>query len=141
MVEPVSLTLGAIAAALVAKVADKTAEQAVEGGAGAVSRLVGWLKDRFVEADEDGGATALARVEEVPDSPSRLSALADVVNRRAKADREFRLHLMSLVEDAHRSGVDVGSLTQTAFGDQNVQASGVVSSEINVTYGQPPPSG
>ena len=141
MVEPVSLTLGAIAAALVAKVADKTAEQAVEGGAGAVSRLVAWLKDRFVEADEDGGAMALARVEEVPDSPSRLSALADVVNRRAEADREFRLGLMSLVEDAHRSGVDVGSLTQTSFGDQNVQASGVVRSEINVTYGQPRHSG
>lgn len=47
-VEPVSFTLGAVAAALVAEAMNKTAEQAVEGGAGVLRRLVAWLRKRFL---------------------------------------------------------------------------------------------
>lgn len=139
MVEPVSLTLGAIVAALVAKTADKTAERAVEGGAGVLGRLVGWLRERLSGTDEPEGATALARVEDVPDSPSRLRELADALDRRASADPAFGSELKSFVEEAQAGGVDVGSIAQTAWGDQNVQSAGVVDSHITVTYGQPPP--
>jgi hypothetical protein len=61
MVEPVWLTLGAIAASLslVAKAADKTADRAVEGGAGVRrGRLVGWLRDRFSKDEDEARATA-----------------------------------------------------------------------------------
>jgi len=139
-VEPVSLTLGAIASALVAKAADKAAERAVEGGEGVLARLVSWLRARFSAEAEREGATALARVEEVPDSPSRLKALAEALDRRAEADGGFRTELQTLVDQAEAGGVDVGSIAQTAWGSQNVQSAGVVDSEINVTYGQPPPA-
>lgn len=134
------MTLGAIAAALVAKAADKAAERAVEGGEGALARLVGWLRRRFSADEEHDGATALAHVEEVPDSPSRLTALAEVLDRRAGADDGFRSELKALVDHALAAGVDVGSIAQTAWGHQNVQSAGVVDSEINVTYSQQPPA-
>ncbi len=140
MVEPVSLTLGTIAAALVTKATEEAAGRAVKSGAGALTSLVNWLRRRFSGADEQQGVTALARVEEVPDSPSRLKELAEVLDRWAEADPEFHSELRSLVERAQASGVDVGSIAQTAWGDQNVQSAGVVSSEITVTYGQPPPA-
>lgn len=140
MVEPVSLTLGAIAAALVAKAADKTAEGAVEGAADALGRLVAWLRERFSGTEEPEGTTALVRVEEVPDSPSRLRDLADALDRRASIDEAFQFELKSFVDEAKAGGVDVGSIVQTAWGGQNVQNAGNVDSEINVTYGQSPSS-
>lgn len=135
--EPVSLTLGAIAAALVAKAADKTAERAVEGGAGVLRRLVAWLRERF-SADQEGAA-ALAWVEGAPDSASRLRELAEVLDRRAHADSGFRAELKSLVDETEADGVDVASVVQTVWGNQNVQTAGVVGSVVTVTYGQPPP--
>ena len=138
MVEPVSLTLGAVAAALVAKATEKTAEAAVDGGAGALSRVRSWLRERFSGPENNHGATALDRVEDAPDSPSRLRELAEVLDGRADAEPSFRSELAALVEEARSGGVDVGSILQSAWGDQNVQSAGVVDSEITVTYGQPP---
>lgn len=138
--EPVSLTLGAIAAALVAKAADKAAERAVEGGETVLERLVGWLRQRFSGEEQREAQTALAHVEQVPDSPSRLGALAEVIDRRAGADAEFRSELEALVKEAQAGGVDIGSIAQTAWGDQNVQIAGVEGSSINLTYGQRPSS-
>ena len=138
--EPVSLTLGAVVAALVAKAADKAADRAVEGGQGALGRLVSWLRQRFSGDDEPEATTALSHVEDVPDSPSRLTALAEVIDRRAAVDAGFRSELETLVDRAQAGGVDVGSIVQTAWGDRNVQSAGVVGSEIHITYGQPPPT-
>lgn len=140
MVEPVSLTLGAVVAALVAKAAEKAGERAVESGAGVLSRLVGRLRQRFT-GDGDAAATnALDQVEDAPDSPSRLKLLTEVVDRRAAADADFRSELETLVHEARAEGVDVGSITQTVWGDQNVQVAGIVGSDVNVTYGHPPPA-
>ena len=132
--EPVSLTLGAIVAALVAK----AAERAVEGGEDALARLVGQLRRRL--SGEREAQTALAHVEEVPDSPSRLGALTEVINRRLEADPGFRSELEALVQQAQAGGVDVGSIAQTAWGNQNVQIAGVEGSSISLGYGQPPPA-
>lgn len=137
--EPVSSTLGAIAAALVAKATETTADRAVAGGAGALAKLVTWLRQRFSAEEEQRGTRALARVEDAPDSRSRLSELAEVLDRRAETDAEFRSKLKSLVDEADRSGVDVGSIAQTVWGNQNVQAAAAVDSDITVTYGQPRP--
>ena len=137
MVEPVSLTLGMVVAALVAKAMDKTAEQAVEGGAAVLGRLVSWLRERLGAGGESGGVV-LARVEDAPDSPSRVRELAGVVDARAADDDEFRVGLEALVAEARAGGVDVGSITQTLWGNQNVQSAVVTDSEITVTYGQPP---
>lgn len=135
--EPVSLTLGAVVAAMVAKAVGKAEDQAVEEGAGALRRMVGWLRERFTGGGDEVGARALSRVEDAPDSPSRTRELAEVLDQRSDADAEFRAALERLVTEARVEGVDVGSITQTAWGNQNVQTSGVANSEINVTFGQP----
>ena len=46
----------------------------------------------------------MARAEDAPDSPSRMAALAAVVDRRAAADPEFKSQVQRLVElDTARS--------------------------------------
>ena len=102
--------------------------------------MVGWLRDRFTQTGDDEGSQALAWAEGAPDSPSRVRALADVVDQRAEADPEFRSQVQQLVDDAqHQQGLQVGSIVQSAVGDQNVQNAGIQGSSINVSYGTPPP--
>ena len=135
--EPVSWTLGAIAAALVAKSEDQVAERAVAGAAGVLHRLAGWLRERFSRDKDEAGTRALARVADAPDSPSRIRELADVIDQRSESDPEFRASLEALVTEARSAGVQVGSITQTAWGSHNVQNAGVADSEIHVSYGPP----
>lgn len=139
MVEPVSLTVGAVIAAMVTKAAETTAEQAVEGKSGVVGRAVGWLRTRFSDAEHSEGSVALARLEDAPDSPTRMRELARIVDQYAAADPGLRAELEGLVKEARVAGVNVGSITQSVWGNQNVQPGGVVDSEITVTYGTPVP--
>lgn len=143
LVEPVSLTLGAVAAAMVAKAAEKAAEQAVGGAPGVLGQLVGWLKQRFSNDNDDEKpvAQALSRVEDAPDSPSRIEQLASVLDAWANADPGFRDELRQLVNNASTGGVDVGSIAQNVWGNQNVTSAGVTGSDIFVTYYAPPSSG
>lgn len=136
MVEPVSSTLGMVVALLVAKAMARATDEAVEGGAAVLHRLVGWLKERVGGGDDPGGV-ALARVEDAPDSPSRLQELAEVVDERAAADGEFKTALEALVAEARSKGVTEG-FTQTASGNQNVQSAKLTKSPVTVTYAQPP---
>jgi hypothetical protein len=69
-----------------------------------------------------------ARVEDAPDSPARLRELAAAIAALAQRDEEFRTELERLIGEARQAGVDVG-VSQTATGDQNVQAAGLVDSE------------
>jgi hypothetical protein len=140
MVEPVSLTLGAIVAALVAKAAERATERAVDGGEGVLGRLLAALRERFSGAANEAAGDALTRVQEVPDSPSRLRALAALIDERAQGDAELRSELETLVAQARGTGVDVDTISQLAWGNQNVQAAGLVDSEVNVNYGSPPPA-
>lgn len=140
MVEPVSLTLGAIVAALVARAAERAADDAVEGGESVLRRLVAALRARFSGAADRAAGDALARVQEVPDSPSRVRALGAVIDERVEGDAGLRSELEALVAQARGAGVDVERISQVAWGDQNVQAAGLVDSEVNVSYGSPPPA-
>jgi hypothetical protein len=139
MVEPVSLSLGAIVAALVAKGVERAADDAVEGGEGMLRRLVAALRERFAGAGDEPAREALTRVQDAPDSPSRVKALAAVIDQRARDDLELRGELEALVAQARGGGVNVEKISQAAWGDQNVQAAGLVDSEVNVSYGSPPP--
>jgi hypothetical protein len=134
--EPVSLTLGAIAAALIAKAQDKAADGAVDGTVGAGRRLLGWLRERF-GADEDAGQ-AVERLLDAPDSPSRAKELSAVLDARAE-DADFRAGLESLLREAREDGVDLVGVTQALWGSQNVQTAHVKDSTINVSYGSPAP--
>lgn len=135
MVEPVSLSLGAIVAALIARASDKVADDAVEAGEGALSKLVAAVRRRFSRERDEPAAEALAKVEDVPDSPRLVKALADVVDDRAQKDGDLRAELEQLVAEARGAGVKVDSITQSAFGNQNVQIAGVSDSQINVSHG------
>jgi hypothetical protein len=140
VVEPVSLTVGALVAALLTKAAEKGGENLADAAKAAVGRLVGWLRDRFTQTGDEEGSQALAWAEGAPDSPSRLRALAEVVDRRAVADPEFKSQVQRLVDDAkQQQGLQVGSIAQSASGNQNVQTAGNQDTSVSVSYGTPPP--
>jgi hypothetical protein len=131
--DPVTLTLGGIVAGLVAKVLDKGEGKAADQGWAALGRLVGAVRRRFREHGSDQDKQALTGVEDAPDSPRRLQALAAAVDRHAGADATWRAELRAQVEEAKSGGVDVGSLTQSAWGDHNIQIGGVSGSTISIT--------
>jgi hypothetical protein len=140
VVEPVSLTVGAVVAALLTKAAEKGGENLADAAKAAVGRLVGWLRDRFTQTGDEKGSQALAWAEGAPDSPSRLRDLAEVVDRRATADPEFKSQLQQLVDDAkQQQGLQVGSIALSASGNQNVQTAGNQDTSVTVSYGNPPP--
>jgi len=136
-VEPVSLTIGGIVAALVLKVAEKAGEQATETGWAAVSRLVERVRRRFRDDGDVHAEAALARVQDPPAGPSQLAALAAAVDRHAGEDPEFAEELRRLVREGESTGVDVRQVTQSAWGSQISQIQGVSGSTITVTLGRP----
>jgi hypothetical protein len=151
VVEPVSMTLGLIAAGLVARAAQKAAETAAEkvgeragdAGAGALVRFAGWLRERVTGHQE--AEVAVAGVEEVPDSPSRVRALGAALDHYAVEDAGFGGQLREQVQLVRAQGVDVKTIMQAALGNQNVQLADVEGSHVNVSYGSgqapPPPPG
>lgn len=112
------MTLGAITAALVARNAANRARRTSDDDTKVLDHLVGWLRRLVAADDPTAGAAALARVEEAPESHERLHDLAQVLNRRAIADGDFRSDLEALVNEARAEGVDVSSITQMAWGNQ-----------------------
>lgn len=137
--EPVSLTVGAVVAAMLTKAAETSGENLAEAAKAAVGRVVGWLRDRFTRAGDEEGARALAWAEGAPDSPSRTRALAEVIDRRAAADSEFKSQLQLLLDEVkQQQGLQVGSIAQSALGDQNVQTAGNQDTSVTVSYGTPP---
>jgi hypothetical protein len=132
-VDPVTLTLGGIVAGLIAKVLDKGEDKAADQGWAVLGRLVGAVRRRFKEHGSHQDNEALAGVEDTPDSPRRLQTLASAIDRHAGGDQAWRDEVQTLVEEAKLGGVDVGSLTQSAWGDHNVQIGGVSGSSIAIT--------
>lgn len=130
-VEPISI--GVIAAALIAKAFDRAEDGVVDATTRALSKLVGWIRSKFT----GDGSVTLARVEAAPDSPKRLTALATAIDHQAQSDEGFRSELLALVRDAERDGVDVRSVTQQAWGIQNVLVANARGADIRVTYDRP----
>ena len=138
--EPVSLTLGAVVAALLTKAAEKSGENLADAAKAAVGRLVGWLRDRFTQTGDEEGSKALAWAEGAPDSPTRMKDLASVVDRRAATDPGFKSQLQELVDKAkQQQGLQVGPIALSASGNQNVQTAGNQDTSVTVLYGDPPP--
>ncbi len=135
--EPVTLTLGAIAAGLVAKAAERAGDRAVEGGENVLRRLVSRVRERF--GDDEPAARALALVERTPDDGASVKALAARIAEHATVDPDFRRDLDALVQRAGAEGIDVDAVRQIASGDGNVQIAGLSESQVGVSYGTPPP--
>jgi hypothetical protein len=136
------LTIGGVVAALVASAAASAGASAgsklTDAAGAAVGKVVAAVRKRF--ASDEAAEQALAKAEEVPDSPSRLGDLADAVDRHA-ADADWRAELQKLLDEVKEAGVTVGDISQSAWGDRNVQSAGNLGSSINVSYGQEPTSG
>jgi uncharacterized membrane protein YebE (DUF533 family) len=137
-VEPVSLTVGAVVAALVLKGAEKTGEKVTDGGLAAIGRLVDRVRARFRHRKDADAEKALARVEDPPAGPTQLAALAAAVDSHAGEDAAFAAELHRLVQHAEAAGVEVQNVTQVAWGSQIVQNQDVEDSSITVTFSQPP---
>jgi hypothetical protein len=133
MVEPV--TLGVIIAALVAKALDRAEDEAVDRGAGVMRRAVGTLREWFSRQGDAEGQLALERVADVSDSPKLVRTLAELLDERAERFPEFRAELQALKDEAQGAGLDIGTITQMATGDGNVQIAGTNNSQINVDRG------
>ena len=135
MVEPVSLTVGGVVAALVTKAAEKGGENLADAAKAAVGRLVGWLRERFGRDGDQTGVQALAAAEKYG-GPVARQELADVVDGKATADAGFKAEVERLVEQAEQHGVDIKTITQNAWGNQNTQIADITGSTINLG-GQP----
>ena len=135
MIEPV--TLGVVIAALAAKALDRAEDGVVQGGAEALGRMLSFLRERFSRENDEGANQALERLADAPDSPKRVHALAELLDKRAERSPEFRVELEALVEEARGAGVDIGSIAQTAIGDGNVQIAGLNNSQVNVNPASP----
>lgn len=117
-VEPVSITLGAIAAAVYAKAQDRVAEGAVEGGEGVVRRLAAWLRARL--SDDHAGRSALERVERAPNDRSGMDALARVIDACAQDDGDtFGDELAELVSAVERDAIAARFVTEV-YGNAQV---------------------
>lgn len=139
MVDPV--TLGVIVTALVAKLLDRAEDKVLDDGQGVLRRLVRTLRERFSRTDDQPAMVALERVEDAPDSPTRMRELALLLDERAAGDPGFRGELEAFVREAERAGVDVDSITQTVWGDQNVVSNETTNSSITVAFEAAPRRG
>ena len=117
--EPVSMTLGAIAAAVFAKAQERAAERTVEGSETVLRRIVSRLKASCSAARDEAASSALELVERAPDSPLSVHALANALDDRAASDAEFRAELVAIVEDARRDPV-AGSFVTEVYGNAQV---------------------
>jgi len=131
----IELTLGAIAAALIAKAFDRAEDQVVDGGEGILRRLVETVRGRLSDAPEEGGATALTQVEEAFDSRTRVEKLARALDERADGDPEFGRELAALVQAAEDVGIDLKSTVQVSYGSQNLQFADISGGEFHISYG------
>lgn len=137
--DPVTVTLGAATAALVVKAMEKVGEKSVDAGATALGRLMDWLRERFTRSDKTAAGVALANVENVPDSPSRVRALAEAIDLRSAEDPSFRMELKALLEQVRGSGIHVAPISQSAVGNHNVQIADVAGSSVSISYDSPKP--
>jgi hypothetical protein len=138
-IDLLEVTLGAIAAALIAKLLDRAEDGVVDQGEGIVERLVDLVRGRFSgdrgRDGDEGAMKALERVENAPDSKKRVEELARALDGVADRDPDFRRDLSDLVAAAEGVGVDVRTTTQIAFGDRDPQIADVRDSDVQINYG------
>jgi hypothetical protein len=129
-VEPISLTIGAVIAGLVFKASDRAETGVVDAAANAVSKVVSWVSQHL----PGGKDSALARLQDAPDSASRAAALAAEVDDLA-GQPELRTELLALIEEVRSAGATTQQVNQSAWGSSIVQAANINDSEIRISYG------
>ena len=118
--DPISMTLGLLAARLIARAEDQAVDATLAEGETALRRLRDSVRARFSREGDTVALNTLELVERTPDSEPQIGELARAIDRQA-ADERFRTELEELVEQAQASGVTVKRISQVAQGDGNVQ--------------------
>jgi hypothetical protein len=129
------VTLGIAAAGLVAKFFEGAVSDA---GKEAAAGLVGWIKGSF--KGHQAGEQALTRVEDAPDSTSRVKALEGVIADQAQADSAFLAQLAKLVEKAQPAAAQG---TATTYGAKSPAFGQIAGGNVNLNYDTttaPPPA-
>lgn len=126
------VTIGTVATALISKALDRAEDKSADAGVSALGRLLGRVRDHFRDHGNDADRAALIGVEEVPDSPMRLRALATAIDSHAGTEVGLREELQTLVDEAGKAGVDVASISLVSWGNHNIQIAGVSGSTITV---------
>lgn len=134
--EPMSLTVGAVVAALVLKGADRAGEKMTESGLAAIDKLAERVRGRFRERADAAANAALARVEDPPAGPTQLASLAAAVERHAREDPAFAEELRHLVHDAEAADGDMRHAPQVAIGSRISQVQDTRGSTIHVSIGE-----
>ena len=127
--------LGTAAAALIAKALDRAESKTVDKGEGVLRRLIEVVRERLAGGDDRGQVEALKKVEEVPDSASRIETLARAIDLRADEDPDFRNQVGTLIGQAEEAEVDVKAAVQVAYGANSPQFQNTIGSEVNISYG------
>lgn len=126
------VTLAIAAAGLIAKFYEGAVSKA---GEEAAAGLTAWIRDRF--KGHEVGEQALARVEDAPDSSSRVKALEGVIVDQAQADPDFLARLAKLLEKTQPAAAQGQATTS---GDQSPAFGQVSGGNVNLTYGTTPPA-
>lgn len=113
MVDPVSISLGVVAASLLAKIVEKGIDKAADGAVDAAGGLLAWLRSHLSSSNE------LEKVVEVPDSPSRVATLGEVIDAEIVDDDDLT-ELRRLVDGVKKEHPGV---YQSAVGHHIIQAS------------------
>ena len=137
--DPISISLGAVVAALVVKATNRAEDTVVDAGASAISKIIEWLRSRL----SGGKDSALERLEDAPDSPSREKALADQVDAFLTANPALTSELQALVAKARAAEAGYQTSTQSVTnGSANVQNAHIHDSTVTTSFGsgagQPP---
>ncbi len=115
--EPLSMSLGVIAARVMVKAQERLADQVVDSGEGLVSGFVAWLQARF--SNDEAASHALRRVSDGHSGSDDVDAVAAILDGRASEDADFRALLAMWVEEAHRDPL-VGSFVTEVYDDAEV---------------------
>lgn len=130
--DPLSLTLGGLVAGLIAHAFDSAGGELGSAAAGLASGFVDRLQAHFKSVDDDEAVAVLTRVVDPPVGPAQLEKLAGVLDTYAEQDLGFGRDLEALVRESEAAGLDIGAVSQVAWGNNNLQITGVTRSSINL---------
>ena len=135
--EPISITVAGIAAALAAKAGDRAIDATVEGGEGLLHRISERIRRRFVDEGDSEAIDLLNLLERAPDSEQVGRELEAAIHRHAAADLDFAAELAEFGEGLRTSG-GAGAFINQRGGDGSILIAGVSDSHIRVDRGPPP---
>jgi hypothetical protein len=140
--EPLSLSLGALVAAVIAKATDRTASNLVDAGGHRLQQVASALRSRLSSVDDDDALKqALQLVVGPRPGPTDVALLATAIDEAAAREQpEFRRTLEQLVYEAQAPLRPANFVAQEASGVQVVQVANA--SNVTISYGPTrPPDG